>query len=1172
MNEEKRFERLIIEMRHRKLSEKERSELNDLLRESPDLLDLYLDHCDMEGWLVSGGSRFPLEVLVTDRTLPKAPPSPAQLQTDSKTPSRRQRRVWMAIPAVAAVVVAASMIANGFRDPDGSIVSEAVAGDGSQANLAPAMTDARQAHYERTVANLPTTASQQRPPTSFENVRASISGEVDFNHDIRPILTNNCIACHGPDENSREADLRLDTFAGATGGDYPAIIPGDSANSEVMHRILTDDPIDIMPPPKSHKKLTTEEKALLASWIDQGAEYREHWAFLPPEDAAPEGESVHPVDYFVDRRLQQEGLEKSAEADRHTLLRRLSLDLTGLPPTPEMIESFVGDDSPDAYDRMVSHYLSSPAFGEHAARYWLDAARYGDTHGLHLDNYREIWPYRDWVINAFNDNMPFDQFTIEQLAGDLLPEPTQSQRVATGFNRCNVTTSEGGAIEEEFLMRYAVDRVSTTSTVWMGLTAECAQCHDHKFDPLTMREFYQLYAFFNNTTQRGMDGNIKDTPPVIRVYPDEATEAKAKKLTAEIGDLKKEWNQAKQAEKASFDLWMGSLSSESLDVFPFPGKLEGAPLENQKADPLKVSDLKSPGKNDRFTISFRYVLPQSGSSILFDNTDPDQENRGIRIRVEQGRIYVELIESWPNRMLRTGAARAFKPGSHGHFSVTYDGSGSAQGIRMYSNGDWISSRYATLWEDTLIEDFSSNATARIGGISPENALHTRISEFHFFSDSLPEESIKSLAMYSHAMQVLKKPVDKRSDKDLAPLTDYYHSLVSEVGSRKLMELESARVQLRHLEAKAPTTLVMHEKEGEAKAHILARGEYDQKTEEVSAGFPSFIKLESDESSLPANRLGLARWLTNPDHPLTSRVVVNRIWQQLFGRGIVRTSEDFGTQGELPSHPEVLDHLAIRFVETGWDVKELYRYLVTSKTYRQSSDATPELIERDPDNLLLARGPRFRLDAEAIRDQALQASGLLDRTIGGPSVKPYQPAGLWKTVGYTNSNTQTFLQDYGASPEHRRSLYSFWKRTSPPPNLNIFDAPDRESCTVRRERTNTPLQALVMMNDPQFLRTARFLALEVVEKSDDPDERLDLVALRLVGRTLDPGEKQILTNSMTKFRDTYQSNLEAATQLLVDESNPAFSLHQKSGIDPGELASWTMVASQVMNLDESLTKN
>ncbi|MCB1092137.1 MAG: DUF1549 domain-containing protein, partial [Verrucomicrobiae bacterium] len=750
---------------------------------------------------------------------------------------------------------------------------------------------------------------------------------------------------------------------------------------------------------------------------------------------------------FILARLLAEGLEPSPEADRYTLIRRVTLDLTGLPPTPTEIEAFVADQTPDAYEKLVDRLLDSKAFGEHRARYWLDAARYADTHGLHLDNYREIWPYRDWVIRAFNGNMPFDQFTIEQLAGDLLPNPTQDQIVATGFNRCNVTTSEGGAIAEEFLVRYAVDRVATTATVWMALTAGCAQCHNHKYDPLSMKEFYQLFAYFNNTTQPGMDGNAKDSAPVIRVYPNGEAKATVEKLQARIGDLDRmDLKAATAAAEPGFQAWLKDPKrADALAGLRLPGTLLEEIAVAEGGTALNLGAVGEFGRDRPFSVAFSFEPPESyDRAILLAKTDPSHGDRGWRIVYENEAMTVHLIEEWPNKALRVGLTRVFRGGRGGHITVTYDGSGTSEGIALYLNGKRQSSRFVNEWFDTMEGDFKTSAPLLVGGKDPESGQIAKVRDVRLFDRKLTDVEVNLL----NDRQRLKGLAEKPAEKDLAELKQAW-MLGFDEGYRSVwLKKSSAETELNVLESKAPFTLVMQEQaDSQPKAHVLERGEYDKPQQEVGAGVPDFLPPMADGE--PGNRLGLARWLVSPSHPLTSRVAVNRMWQELFGAGLVKTSEDFGTQGEPPSHPELLDWLALRFMGNGWNVKAMYRDLVLSSTYRQSSKGSPELRQRDPENRLLARGPRFRLDAEVIRDQALAASGLLNRAVGGESVKPWQPGGIWEAVGYTNSNTQTFYQDYGAAAEHRRSLYTFWKRTAPSPNLSVFDAPNRESCIVRR---------------------------------------------------------------------------------------------------------------------------
>jgi hypothetical protein len=1028
------------------------------------------------------------------------------------------------------------------------------------------------------LARLTDGGSQSRPPT--QTVSAGAKAKISFNRDIRPLLSDNCFHCHGPDEKARKAKLRLDlrqtTIASESNPEAP-IIPGQPESSEFFARIASADPDEKMPPTDSHKRLTPVQVDLFRRWIVEGAEWEEHWAFrVPTPVEAPIVAGTwgrNEIDRFVLARLEAEGLKPSAEADRHTLIRRATFDLTGLPPTPQEIEAYLTDASPDAYEKVIERLLESRSYGEHRGRYWLDAARYADTHGLHLDNYREIWPYRDWVIRAFNDNMPYDQFTIEQLAGDLLPDATQSQIVATGFNRCNVTTSEGGAIAEEFLARYAVDRVATTATVWMGLTAGCAQCHNHKYDPLSMKEFYSLFAYFNNTTQPGMDGNAKDSAPVVRVYASDAEKARAEELRGQIGQMaEREVKAAASAGEAGFAAWRKLPDrAERLAKLRLPGTL----LEDVKSvegdEALDLGAAGEFGRDRPFSVAFSFEPPTASAyqrSILVSKTDPAQEDRGWRVIYENEAMTVHLIEEWPNKTLRLGVTRIFRAGKGGHVTVTYDGSGTSEGIAIYVNGTRQGSRFVNKWFDTMEGDFLTAAPLRVGGKDPESGLTPKVRDVRLFDRRLTDVEVKLLTDRERLRGMAAKPDDTWAENEAGELRQAWLLAFDEGYRSAWLRKSEAETALSALEAKTPVSLVMEEKPGGTpKANILDRGEYDRPLDEVPVGVPEFLPPMPEDA--PGNRLGLARWLVGGEHPLTARVVVNRMWQELFGVGLVKTSEDFGTQGEPPSHPELLDWLAIHFVESGWDMKGLYRDLMLSSAYRQSARMTPELRQRDPENRLLARGPRFRLDAEMLRDQALAASGLLDPAIGGESVKPWQPGGIWEAVGYTNSNTQTFYQDYGGPAEHRRSLYTFWKRTASAPNLAVFDAPNRESCTVRRERTNTPLQALVLMNDPQYLRATRHLALRALNERDNADGRIDFLATLLMGRPLDESERGVVKASLVKFQNAWSSDEPAAREFLVDPVNDRFSLTQAES--PVELASWAMVASQIMNLDESISK-
>ena len=805
----------------------------------------------------------------------------------------------------------------------------------------------------------------------------ALAAKLEYNRDVRPILSDKCFKCHGPDSQARKAELRLDVRESALAlhDGVPPLVPGKPGQSEVVRRIETADPEDHMPPLKSNLRLSKDEAAVLRRWIAEGAEYQPHWSLTPPKAApVPEvrmaGWPRNAIDRFVLARLEHEGLTPSPEADKATLLRRVTLDLTGLPPTPEEVEAFVreseaeeapargggaaGPGESSAYGRVVERLLASPRYGERMAMDWLDAARYADTNGYYRDNERHIWPWRDWVIAAFNRNLPFDQFTIEQLAGDLLPGATMEQKTATGFNRNHMVTSEVGAIDEEYRVQYVMDCVETTATVWMGLTVGCARCHDHKFDPVSQREYYQLFAFFNNVPEKGFVLE-DDPPPVLDVASAEQH--------AELEILSK----ARREAETEFEQLRGILAIP-------PGKRDG--------------------KQTKLLLDY------------YGRNHPGPAARGPQFAVQ--------------------AARA-----------------------------------------------------------REDAFR----------------------------------------------------------------------------AQMPKTLVMEELPTPRVAHLLKRGRYDQPGEEVRAGVPA--SLPPLPADAPRNRLGLARWLVSPDHPLTARVAVNRLWQQCFGEGLVRTINDFGVQGEPPTHPELLDWLAVRFLQSGWDVKEMLRLIVTSATYRQSSAPSASLLQRDPENRLLARGPRFRLSAEMIRDQALAAAGLLVERIGGPSVKPYQPPGLWEAVSYDGE--LTYREDQGDGL-WRRSLYTFVKRQSPPPAPSAFDAPTRETCVVRRSRTNTPLQSLVVLNDVTYVEAGCALAALVLAQPGDDDARLRLAFCRVTARPPDEKELALLRRALEQERVLFRQDPEAARRLIAVGASPA-----GQGLEPAELAAWSATAHSLLNLDEAITR-
>ena len=1053
---------------------------------------------------------------------------------------------------------------------------------------------------------------------------------VDFQRDVRPILSDNCFLRHGPDKGTRMADLRLDTREGAfaTRSAGSVIVPTDSAASLLYQRITHENEVLRMPPTHSKKALSDEQIGVLARWIDEGASWDQHWAFESLERPDPPRVSSQisngkwarsPLDRFVLARLEQEGLTPAPEAGKTTLARRAALDLTGLPPDPGLLENYLNDTSDSAYAKLVDKLLDSRHWGEHRARYWLDAARYGDTHGIHVDNYREMWPYRDWVINAFNDNKPFDEFTIEQIAGDLLPNPTLDQRIATGFHRCNVTTNEAGIILEEYEAIYAKDRADTTATVFLGLTVGCATCHDHKFDPISQRDFYSMTAFFRNTTQYTMDGNVSDTTP-FTVVPADEDRVRWHELEQESKDLESALRGTWSAAAGDFDRWLGRGDFRTLEaplgaeaeilalalgqgaggegarailkgeVVPVDlsggAKLAQGPREGWAAlwfDKGTWAELPNVGldEGNPFSLTVWLYMPEEEDRhVVFGQTDQDDNGRGWSMSISAflGRLpgfhlFGDKVgESASTLEIYTGHMQQLEHGTWNHVAMTYDGSGERAGLELFVNGEVLPTQGSDYFEKlvgTIVTDqplILGKQAAKPG--EKEGELYFSggaIADFRIFDRAINVEEAHLVSQWPLIAGAREKAPSQLSGDVRSALGLYYRNLENTDYRELQRKKEEIALERREIRRRGGVTHVMQEIAGSAaEAHILNRGMYDQPGDLVLAGTPS--ALHAMPASLPRNRLGLAQWLVGKENPLTSRVVVNRYWQEVFGNGLVATSDDFGSQGATPSHPELLNWLAVQFRDGGWDIKDFFRMLVTSATYRQSSRTTPEKVAKDPDNQLLSRGPRFRMDGEMVRDYALAASGLLARKVGGPSVKPYQPEGVWETVAMPGSNTSNYVQDHG-DKLYRRSLYTFWKRSAPPASMDIFNAPTREHTTVRRERTNTPLQALVTMNDTQFIEASRYLAQRAMrEAGDDFDRRLDFISRRLLARSFEPEERAVAKRTFDGFVSFYDANPGEATKLLsTGESQP------DEALPASESAGFTMLASQILNLDEALNK-
>ena len=1193
------------------------------------------------------------------------------------------------------------------------------------------------------------------------------AAKIDFNRDIRPILSDNCFACHGPDDKARKAKLRLDTkedaFHAAKSGEF-AIVPGDLKKSALVERVTTKNEDDVMPPPKTGKKLTATQIDLLKRWIAEGAPWQTHWAYENPKrPALPEVKdkkwAKNEIDRFVLAKLEKEKLKPAPEADKTTLIRRASFDLTGLPPTPDEVDAYLADKSPAAYEKVVDRLLDSPRYGEHAARYWLDAARYADSHGYHIDSERSLWKYREWVINAFNKNMPFDQFTTEQIAGDLLPEATVDQQIGSGYVRCNLSTGEGGAIVEEYQAKYTFDRVETTSTIWMGLTMTCARCHTHKYDPIRHSEYYGLYSIFNNLNESVMDNNAPNPAPTIKVPSMDQTR-RQKELKELLADGRKKLDAPMPALDTKQPAWEAQwrsklsegwtvLKPESVkstngteftigadnsvfargtnppkDIYEVqlklaPGNLAAVRLEAlpHESLPLKASgraddgnfrlsefeaEIIYPGTNAKpVKVKFTQALadsaragneaalaidakPETGwqadtngltdaHAVLFLPAEPlaikpdatlkaalkfeaSTSKRAIghfRLSAAQNDELVQLLsppkaEPWqvvgPFKTESTaqGFTNVFPPETAVDLKKTY--AGVRDEIKWSAKPDFADGQANLLVQDLhglhgafylhrimtlpaprqvefsaraddlfklwvngkLVAERSVKEKAGEGPVKiavnlkkGENKLLFKVvttqgAAYFTFKDNIDDE---------HALPADVAALFAATKNFTAPqqakIKSIYRRLHSPEFKETFESVEKWTEENAGIDKSIPTTMVAKEMEKPRDTFMLIRGEYDKKGDKVGPGVPAV--LPPWPAGQPTNRLGFARWLLLPEHPLTARVTVNRFWQQYFGTGIVKTTEDFGVQSDNPSHPELLDWLATEFRSvppasrregtlenpdaarqsgdagksnastrrdaggTAWDIKRLHRLIVTSATYRQSSKVTPQMLTRDPENRLLARGPRFRVDAESVRDTALYIGGLLVERAGGKSVKPYQPGGLWEAVSFNNS--QKYVPDTGDS-QYRRSMYTYWKRQSPPPNMMIFDAPTREYCVVRRPRTNTPLQALALMNDPQIVEASRALAERIMVNGGKDDEARVAYAFRLAtSRKIAKDESKVLLDVFKQQLADYQKDKEATEKLL---GLGAFKA--KPELNHAELAAWTMVANTILNLDETITKN
>ncbi|MBC8164337.1 MAG: DUF1553 domain-containing protein [Bryobacteraceae bacterium] len=982
------------------------------------------------------------------------------------------------------------------------------------------------------------------------------AAEMQFNRDIRPILSDRCFSCHGPDKGNRKTRMRLDVESESRS----AIVPGSPENSAVYKRITSTSKTLRMPPEYlGHERLNDEEVERIRLWIAQGAKYEAHWSFIPPNrPALPEVSDrewpKNQIDYFVLRRLEQEGLRPSGEADRRTLIRRVNLDLTGLPPSPDEVDAFLNDNSPTAWERVVDRLLASSRYAERMAIRWLEAARYADTNGYQTDGPRSMWRWRDWVIDAFQRDMPYDQFTIEQLAGDLLPNATRSQQIATGFNRNHRTSAEGGIVDEEFRTEYVADRTETTSTVWLGLTTGCARCHDHKFDPITQKDYYSMFAFFNNVPEKGFVWNFGNEEPHIKA-PLPEQEKRLTELDRAVAEARDAVSRLQPAAEQAQKRWEKELASS-------PKPLEWAVTDGLKLTGNGKTFVGRAGTpkldyRDPFTFAAR-VKPETEKGAILSKGEDYFEGQQHALYIFEGKLRLHVTFRWTDLALRVESLKPLTLNSWQHVAVTYDGGMKAAGVRMYVNG---AEQEMKVLFDQLIWPMDAKQPWRIGA-GGGLRFKGEIADVRVYSRALAASEVSTLPIAASLNEIVRIPASDRTEaqKDKLRLA-FLEKFAPPAVLKARADLDKALRKRDAYNETIPTVMVMKERAQPRETFVHKRGAYDAPGEKVEASVPAF--LAQLEAGWPRNRLGLAKWIVDRRNPLTARATVNRFWAMLFGNGLVKTAEDFGSQGEWPKNQELLDWMAVEFLDRGQSVKQILKTMVMSATYRQSSKMTPDLLQRDPENRLLARGPRARLSAEMIRDQALAASGLLVEKMGGPSVKPYQPAGLWQEL---QSAGTVYKEDAGEGL-YRRSLYTFWRRTVAPPNMANFDSPTRETCVIRESRTNTPMQALNLMNDVVYVEASRKLAERMIsEGGDTVAGRLDRAFLLVLARPARESERDSLRRALARFDKYYRVNGKDAQSLVHQGKSPV-----RTGLNTAELAAYTGVAGVILNLDQAITK-
>ncbi len=1011
---------------------------------------------------------------------------------------------------------------------------------------------------------------------------------VSYSHEVLPLLSDNCFLCHGPDAGTREADLRLDRreVAVATG----AIVPGKPGDSSLVARILSANPDEQMPPAKSHLSLSDDEKDLLVRWIKEGAKYEKHWAFVTPAEKVPvpkvknDAWIRNPIDTFILAKLESEGLAPAEAAPRERWLRRVTYDFTGLPPTQEELDAFLADESAQAFEKVVDRLLDSPRYGERMSVPWLDLARYADSFGYQADIQTDAWPYRDWVIDAFNRNLPIDQFIIEQLAGDLLPEATRDQKLATAFNRIHRKTNEGGSVPEEFRQDGISDRVHTVGTAFLGLTMECARCHDHKYDPVTMLDYYEMGAFFNSIDEFGLiqggsnKGVVLPAPALKLPTSEQETqltklEAAERKATTEL----ESYLTSVDAKKA-FEIWKEKPDyprPEFTAHFGFEGKNPNSNLRGTKdeakygrnelgASPVgqgvhtngdDAVGLPSFGiehSEQPMSISL-WIMPAEDypRAVVFANTSSfDANYSGYELLLEEGRLRWTLAREFPGCAASVATTDKLPTGEWTHVTVASDGSHKAAGLKIFLNGELVEMK---IIKDTMTRDY------HIG-----NGLNVaaRGRDFGLRGGAVDEITVHKRALTALEVRALHGGVDPGElDAGESQLREYFYSAVDSKARELTANLNTSRTALREVDDKVREIVTMREIDP-VPHYILERGDYTMRGEQVKRETPDWLPPFPEDQ--PSNRLGFARWLTMSNHPLTARVTINRLWQEIFGRGIVETSENFGLQGSQPSHPALLDWLARDFITSGWDQKRALKQMVLSASYRQDSRMRAELLKRDPENVLLARGPARRLTAEMMRDSALALSGLLVDRVGGPPTKPYQaPGSMWKTLN-------NFLPEYKADKGeglYRRSLYTFWRRTTTPPNMMVFDTPTRDVCATRRMPTNTPLQPLVTLNDPQYVEAARKLGERILREGGQSDaDRAAWAWREVTSREVQPKQLEVLTGLLAEQREFFRSGSSQASKLLKVGEAAA-----DAKLDAIELAAHSALAQALLNLDAHITR-